>query len=287
MTAATPAVTPSLAGALVRVAFPAPLAAGRSADARQPGPSAANVALVTLDRPGQLNALNAALMGQLADALEALDADEACRCIVLTGSGERAFAAGADIRELVGQTSASLAAGGDFDAWDRVTAIRTPRIAAVRGFALGGGCELAMSCDLIVAGDDAQFGQPEIKIGVMPGAGGTQRLTRAIGKARAMDLVLTGRSIGAREAESVGLVSRVVPAEATLDAALELAAEIAALPPRAVAAAKAAIDRAFDLPLNEGLRYERQAFFSLFGSEDQAEGMAAFIEKRPPRWSGR
>jgi enoyl-CoA hydratase len=188
---------------------------------------------------------------------------------------------------LIDQTPESLAGSGDFDAWDRVAAIRTPRIAAVRGFALGGGCELAMSCDLIVAGDDAQFGQPEIRIGVIPGAGGTQRLTRAIGKARAMDLILTGRSIDAREAGSLGLVSRVVPAEATVDAALELAAEIAALPPLAVAAAKAAVDCAYELPLDDGLRQERQAFFDLFATEDQTEGMAAFIEKRPPRWSGR
>ena len=280
-------MTAAPTGTLIRVAFPAPLPAGRAPDAPRPGPSAAFVALVTLDRPAQLNALNATLMRELADVLERLDGDPECRCIVITGSGERAFAAGADIRELVGQTPESLAAGGDFEAWDRIAAVRTPRIAAVRGYALGGGCELAMSCDLIVAGDDAQFGQPEIRIGVMPGAGGTQRLTRAIGKARAMDLVLTGRSVGAREAESLGLVSRVVPAEVTVDAALELAAEIAAQPPLAVAAAKAAIDAAYELPLREGLRRERQAFFDLFASEDQSEGMAAFIEKRPPRWSGR
>jgi enoyl-CoA hydratase len=242
---------------------------------------------VTLDRPAQLNALNGELMAQLADALEMLDADPACRCVVITGSGDRAFAAGADIRELLPQTPASLEAGGAFDAWDRVWAIHTPRIAAVRGFALGGGCELALSCDLIVAGDDAQFGQPEIRIGVMPGAGGTQRLPRAIGKARAMDLILTGRSIGAREAERIGLVSRVVPAEATLDAALELAAEIAGQAPLAVAAAKAAIDRAFELPLGAGLALERRAFFDLFGTDDQTEGMMAFVEKRPPTWSGR
>ena len=272
---------------LVRVAFPAPPPAVSTPDARTSGPSAAHVALVTLDRPDRLNALNAALMAQLADVLETLDADPSCHCIVLTGAGERAFAAGADIRELKDQTPESLAASGDFDAWDRVAAIRTPRVAAVRGFALGGGCELAMSCDIIVAGDDAQFGQPEIRIGVIPGAGGTQRLARAIGKARAMDLVLTGRSIDAREAESIGLVSRVVPAEETLDAALELATEIAALPPIAVAAAKAAVDRAFELPLSEGLRHERQSFFDLFATADQTEGMAAFIEKRPPHWSGR
>jgi enoyl-CoA hydratase len=274
-------------GRLIRVEFPAPLPAGRTAEASRPGPSAAHVALVTLDRPAQLNALNGELMAQLAVALEELDADPACRCIVITGSGDRAFAAGADIREPLPQTPASLEASGAFAAWDRVWAIATPRIAAVRGFALGGGCELALSCDIIVAGDDAQFGQPEIRIGVMPGAGGTQRLTRAIGKARAMDLVLTGRTIGAREAERLGLVSRVVPAEATLDASLELAAEIAGQAPLAVAAAKAAIDKAFELPLDAGLAFERRAFFDLFGTEDQTEGMTAFVEKRPPTWSGR
>jgi enoyl-CoA hydratase len=166
---------------LIRVAFPAPLPAGRSAGAEIPGPSAAHVALVTLDRSAQLNALSFAMLRQLAAALEALDSEPACRCIVLTGAGERAFAAGADINELAGQTPASLAAGDDFAAWERIGRIRTPIIAAVRGHALGGGCELAMACDMIVAGDDAQFGQPEIKIGVMPGAGGSQRLTRALG----------------------------------------------------------------------------------------------------------
>jgi hypothetical protein len=197
---------------LIRVAFPAPLPAGRSAGAEIPGPSAANVALVTLDRPAQLNALSFAMLRQLAAALEALDSEDACRCIVLTGAGERAFAAGADINELAGQTPASLAAGDDFAAWERIGRIRTPIIAAVRGHALGGGCELAMACDMIVAGDDAQFGQPEIKIGVMPGAGGTQRLTRALGKAKAMELILTGRSMTAAEADAMGLVTAVVPA---------------------------------------------------------------------------
>jgi enoyl-CoA hydratase len=285
--ATRPAADASTDARLVRVAFPAPLPAGRAPGAEIPGPAAEHVALVTLDRPAQLNALSFALLRQLAAALETLDADPACRCIVLTGAGDRAFAAGADILELAGQTPASLATGDEFAAWDRIWRIRTPIIAAVRGHALGGGCELAMACDMIVAGDDAQFGQPEIRIGVMPGAGGTQRLTRAIGKARAMELILTGRPIGAREADAMGLVTSVVPAEATVDAALELAARIAAMPPLAVRAAKESIRQAFELSLAAGLELERQNFFTLFGSEDQREGMAAFTEKRPPTWSGR
>jgi enoyl-CoA hydratase len=294
VTDARPTATPPKAsskappdGRLVRVAFPAPLPAGRAPGAEIPGPTAQHVALVTLDRPAQLNALSFALLRQLAAALEALDVDPACRCIVLTGAGERAFAAGADINELAGQTPASLAAGDEFAAWDRIGQIRTPIIAAVRGHALGGGCELAMACDMIVAGDDAQFGQPEIRIGVMPGAGGTQRLTRAIGKAKAMELILTGRPIGAREADAMGLVTTVVPAEATLDVALELAARIAAMPPLAIRAAKESVKRAFEMPLGAGLDVERRNFFMLFDSEDQREGMAAFAEKRPPTWSGR
>ena len=238
------------------------------------------------NRPKALNALSFDLLDQLATALETLDADPACRAIVLTGAGDRAFAAGADVRELAPQTAASLDAGGGFAAWDRLAAIGLPMIAAVRGFALGGGCELAMTCDMIVAAEDATFGQPEILLGVMPGAGGTQRLTRAIGKARAMELVLTGRSMSATEAEARGLVTRVVPAEATLEAALELAATIATMPPRAVRAAKAAILDATEGGLSEGLAHERVAFFGLFDTDDQAEGMAAFTQKRPPVWSG-
>lgn len=258
---------------LVRVAFPAPA---------QPG-----VALVTLDRPAVLNALNFDLVDQLADALEALDRDPACRAIVITGAGDRAFAAGADIRELAPQTSRALTEAGRFGAWDRVAAVGLPLIAAVRGFALGGGCELAMACDMIVAAEDATFGQPEIRLGVIPGAGGTQRLTRAIGKARAMDLILTGGSLTADEAYARGLVSRVVPAEATVDAALELAGRIATMAPLAVRAAKAAILDAAEMSLADGLARERRAFFDLFDTEDQAEGMAAFDQKRPPTWLGR
>jgi enoyl-CoA hydratase len=262
---------------LVRLDFPAPTAAG----------SAVSVALVTLDRPEVLNALSFDLLDELAAVLDRLDADPDCRAIVLTGSGSRAFAAGADIRELARQTSVSLLVEDRFAVWDRIGAIRTPLIAAVRGFALGGGCELAMSCDIIVAAEDASFGQPEINLGVMPGAGGTQRMTRAIGKARAMDLILTGRTISAVEAERMGLVSRVVPSDQTLDAALELASRIAGQAPVAVLAAKEAINQADELPLSSGLQHERRAFYLLFASEDQGEGMAAFVEKRPPQWKGR
>jgi enoyl-CoA hydratase len=245
------------------------------------------VALVRIDRPEVRNALNFALLAELADALEALDADERVRAVVLAGTGEAAFAAGADITELAEQTPDRLAAEGHFDAWERIAAVGVPVIAAVRGYALGGGCELAMSCDLIVAGDDARFGQPEIRIGVMPGAGGTQRLTRAVGQARAMELILTGRLFDADEAFSAGLVSRVVPAAETLTAALDLATTIAGMPPLAVRAAKAAVRSAAELPLAEGLRRERSAFFDLFATADQREGMAAFMAKRAPTWTGR
>ncbi|HEY8801122.1 MAG TPA: enoyl-CoA hydratase-related protein [Candidatus Limnocylindrales bacterium] len=264
-------------GTFVRLDFPASTATEL----------VAGVALVTLDRPDVLNALSLDMLDELAAILDRLDADPACRAIVLTGSGTRAFAAGADIRELARQTTVSLLAENRFAVWDRIGAVRTPVIAAVRGFALGGGCELAMSCDIIVAAEDATFGQPEINLGVMPGAGGTQRLTRAIGKARAMDLVLTGRPIGAVEAERMGLVSRVVAPDRTLDEAIELAKRIAAQAPVAVLAAKEAIKQADELPLSAGLQHERRAFFLLFASDDQGEGMAAFVEKRPPQWKGR
>jgi enoyl-CoA hydratase len=278
LTQTAPTETPQPADRrFVSVAFPAPAADGLLA----------GVALVTIERPDVLNALNFDLLDDLADALAGLDADPRCRAIVLTGSGTRAFAAGADIRELATQTPIGLLVEDRFAVWERIAATRTPVIAAVRGFALGGGCELALSCDLIVAGDDAQFGQPEINLGVMPGAGGTQRLTRAIGRARAMDLVLTGRTIPAGEAGAMGLVSRVVPAERTLDAALELAATIASKAPVAVLAAKEAVRLAEELPLSAGLRHERRAFFALFATDDQGEGMAAFVEKRRPEWKGR
>ena len=262
---------------LVTVAFPASGPAG----------PIDGVALITLERPEVLNALNFELLDELAEVLAALDRDPDCRAIVLTGSGTRAFAAGADIRELAVQTPVTLLVDDRFAVWERIAATRKPVIAAVRGFALGGGCELAMSCDRIVAGDDAQFGQPEINLGVMPGAGGTQRLTRAIGRARALDLILTGRAITADEAASMGLVSRVVPADETLAAALDLARTIASKAPVAVLAAKEAVRLAEELPLEAGLRHERRAFFGLFATDDQTEGMAAFVEKRPPEWKGR
>jgi enoyl-CoA hydratase len=245
------------------------------------------VALLTIDRPEVRNALDFALLAELAGILEGLDGDGATRAVVLTGSGEKAFAAGADIVELADQTPERLRAEGHFDAWERIAAVGLPVIAAVRGYALGGGCELAMSCDLLVAGDDATFGQPEIRIGVMPGAGGTQRLTRAIGRARAMDMILTGRTMDAAEAHAAGLVTMVVPAVETVEAALDLAGRIAAMPPLAVRAAKRAVRAAEELPLSAGLAAERAAFFDLFATEDQREGMRAFMDKRSPVWTGR
>jgi enoyl-CoA hydratase len=245
------------------------------------------VALVTLDRPAARNALNFALLAELAETLEALDRDGRTRVVVVTGAGGKAFAAGADITELADQTPERLDAEGNFDAWDRLAAVELPLIAAVRGFALGGGCELAMTCDLIVAGDDAQFGQPEIRLGVMPGAGGTQRLTRAIGPYRAMELVLTGRTLTAQEAHSAGLVTTLAPAAQAIPAALDLADRIAAMPPLAVRAAKRSVRAAAELPLSAGLRAERRAFFDLFATDDQREGMRAFMDKRSPVWTGR
>jgi enoyl-CoA hydratase len=292
-------------GALIRVEFPAlrsgsptgaapgesrageALASEELAGEELAGEELAGVALVTLDRPALHNALNDALLAQLGEALRGLDADDACRCIVLTGAGDRAFAAGADVREMIDETPASLVARDRFARWDDVAATRKPLIAAVRGYALGGGLELALICDMIVAGDDARFGQPEISLGVMPGAGGTQRLTRAIGKARAMELILTGRQIDAAEAAAIGLVTRVVPADRTLDAALELAARVAAMPPLAVLAATASVRAADEMPLGAGVALERRRFHLLFGTEDQREGMTAFLEKRAPTWRGR
>jgi enoyl-CoA hydratase len=275
---AAPAQAPSNRGGThVTVTFPASGRAG----------SVEGVALVTIHRQEALNALSFDLLDELAGALEELDRDESCRAIVLTGAGTRAFAAGADIKELSIQTPVTLTVDNRFAVWDRIWAVRTPTIAAVRGVALGGGCELAMGCDMIVAADDAQFGQPEIKLGAMPGAGGTQRLTRAIGKARAMELILTGRNLPAREAEAAGLLTSVVPPEETLDTAVDLAARIAALSPIAVQQAKQAILRADELPLSAGLDFERRAFFLLFATDDQSEGMQAFTEKRPATWTGR
>ena len=245
------------------------------------------VALVTIDRPEVRNALDSATMAELVSALERLDADDSCRCIVVTGAGQQAFAAGADIGEMVDLTPERVRSSGMFERWDRVAALGTPTIAAVRGYALGGGCELAMACDIIVAGDDARFGQPEVRLGIIPGVGGTQRLARAVGRARATELILTGRQMDAAEALACGLVTRVVPAAETVMVALELAALIAANAPLAVRAAKALVGAAMELPLSEGVARERAAFAELFGTEDQREGMRAFLEKRAPAWRGR
>ena len=245
------------------------------------------VVLVTLDRPEVLNALDYRTLGELADALEALDADESVRCVVITGAGDRAFAAGADIKEMAEATPVTMSVANNFARWERIKRVGVPLIAAVRGYALGGGCELAMTCDMVVAADDAQFGQPEIKIGIMPGAGGTQRMTRALGKAKAMELILTGKNLSAREAFERGLVSQIVAREETLPAALALAAEVAAMPRLAVRAAKESVNRAYELSLEAGLEFERRNFFLLFASDDQKEGMAAFIDKRKPTWKGR
>jgi len=218
--------------------------------------------------------------------LEGLDANRDVRCIVLTGN-ERAFAAGADIAEMADASAVEMMRRNQFERWERIRKVRTPIIAAVSGFALGGGCELAMICDMIVASESARFGQPEILIGVIPGAGGTQRLTRAVGKALAMEIVLTGRQITAREAHAAGLINRVVPNELCLESAMQLAKEVAARPPIAVMLGKDAVLKAFDTTLEAGLDAERKNFFLLFGTEDRREGMQAFLEKRPPQWKGK
>lgn len=244
------------------------------------------VVVVTLNRPKVLNALNRETMDELVAALEAADRDEAVRCLVLTGN-DRAFAAGADIAEFAGATPVAMLGGYRFQQWERIRRVSKPIVAAVRGFALGGGCELAMLCDMIVAGEGARFGQPEINIGLMPGAGGTQRLTRAVGKARAMEIVLTGRHVSATEAYAMGLVTRVVPDEVVLDEARRLAHVIASKPPVAVRLAKEAILKAFDTTLEVGLDHERRLFYLLFATEDKTEGVRAFLEKRPPSFQGR
>ena len=244
------------------------------------------VGVVLLNRPRQLNALAGELMDALVAALEELDSDAAIRAIVLGGS-ERAFAAGADVNELAAATPVSLYESRRIDRWDAIRALRTPVVAAVSGFCLGGGCELAMLCDLIVASETARFGQPEINLGVMPGAGGTQRLTRAVGKAVAMDMILTGRTLSAREALSFGLVARVVAKEAWLDEAKRVAAEIAAKGPVAVRLAKEAVDEAFESPLSSGVALERRSFFLARASDDATEGLNAFLEKRAPDFKGR
>ncbi|MEP6811859.1 MAG: enoyl-CoA hydratase [Actinomycetota bacterium] len=244
------------------------------------------VALVTIDRPEALNALSLQVMRELTEARAALDRDPDTGCIVITGS-ERAFAAGADIKEMQSQTYVEMYLADWFGGWDALARVRTPLVAAVAGFALGGGCELAMICDVLIAADTARFGQPEIKLGVMPGMGGSQRLTRAIGKAKAMDMCLTGRTMDADEAERSGLVSRVVPADRLLEEALETAATIASMSLPSAMMTKEAINRASEVTLAEGIRFERRVFHALFATDDQKEGMAAFVEKRPAAFEGR
>ena len=247
---------------------------------------ARRVALVRLNRPQQLNALNSEVMDRLCETLEELDRDDGVRCIVVTGS-ERAFAAGADIGEMADATPVEMLLANRIGQWDRIRRVTKPVIAAVAGWCLGGGNELAMTLDLIVAGQSARFGQPEIKIGVIPGAGGTQRLVRAVGKSRAMEAILTGEPMTAREALERGLVARVVPDEVLVEDALELAAEIAKRSPLALRLAKEAVNAAFEMSLTDALAHERRLFYLLFASDDQKEGMAAFLEKREPDFKGR
>jgi enoyl-CoA hydratase len=244
------------------------------------------VGLITLNRPQALNALNSQLLNEVNQALDAFEADPEIGCIVVTGS-EKAFAAGADIKEMASLTYPQIYLDNQFSGWEKVAGRRKPMIAAVAGFALGGGCELAMMCDFIIAADNAKFGQPEINLGVMPGAGGTQRLTKAIGKAKAMDLCLTGRMMDAAEAERAGLVSRIVPLAELLPEALKAAAAIAAKSLPIAMMTKETLNRAFETTLAEGLRFERRLFSAMFGLADQKEGMQAFVEKRKPAFKNR
>ena len=244
------------------------------------------VGLIRLHRPEALNALNSEIMEEVVQALQQMDSDDALRCIVLAGD-DRAFAAGADIKEMAEASHIEMLQRNNIARWDKLRKISKPIIAAVSGFALGGGCELAMGCDIIVASETAQFGQPEIKLGVIPGAGGTQRLTLALGKAKAMEMVLTGRMLGAQEALERGLVARVASKGTWLEEALALANEIAKMSPLALRMAKEMVLKAFETPLGEGLEYERRSFYMLFGSHDQVEGMKAFVEKRPANWTGK
>lgn len=244
------------------------------------------VAVVTLNRPEVLNALSDELMAELVETLETLDRDEAVRCVVVAGS-ERAFAAGADIGEMADATAIDMYEGRRIESWAAIRNVRTPIVAAVSGYCLGGGCELAMACDLIVASETARFGQPETGLGIIPGAGGTQRLTRAVGKAKAMDVILSGRFLDAVEAERAGLVARVVAREAWLEEAKAVARAIAAKGPVAQRLAKEAVNRSFDTPLDAGLDYERRLLYLAFASEDAREGLTAFTEKREPDFRGR
>ena len=244
------------------------------------------VGIIRLNRPRALNALNRTLVTELSQAIDAFEADDKIGCLLITG-GEKVFAAGADIKEMADKTFIEAYLGNFAGDWDRAAKARKPIIAAVAGFALGGGCELAMQCDLIIAADSAKFGQPEIKLGVIPGIGGTQRLTRAVGKAKAMDLILTGRMMDAAEAEKSGLVARVVPAANLMEEAMKVADTIATMSLPSVLAAKEAVNRAFEGWLSEGVLFERRVFHSLFATDDQKEGMKAFIEKRKPQWKNR
>jgi enoyl-CoA hydratase len=242
------------------------------------------VGAIRLNRPEALNALNGALMNELLGTAEALDADADVGSILITGS-DKAFAAGADIKEMVDRSYIDISRTDYTAEYERLARVRKPVIAAVAGFALGGGCELAMMCDFIIAADNAKFGQPEIKLGIIPGIGGTQRLTRAVGKAKAMDLILTGRMMDAAEAERSGLVARVVPAASLMEEAMKVAETIAALSQPSLLAAKEAVNRSFETPLSEGVRFERRVFHALFATKDRKEGMTAFVEKRPPRFT--
>ena len=244
-----------------------------------------HIALIQLNRPKELNALNLQLMLELKDALQNLDKNDEVRCIIITGN-QQAFAAGADIKQMESRTPVDLIKIDQFETWDQIRKTSKPIIAAVCGFALGGGCELAMTCDMIVAGESAKFGQPEIKIGIMPGAGGTQRLTRAVGKALAMEMVLKGKFISAEEAQKAGLINRVVPDEVYLDEAIKLATEVATMSPIALRLAKESVLKSFETGLQEGLYFERKNFYLTFSSEDQKEGMNAFVEKRRANFSG-
>ncbi len=243
------------------------------------------VGLIRLNRPEALNALNGVLLHELMDVLESFDADDDIGAMVITGS-EKAFAAGADIKQMSDASAVEMLKGDFIPAFDRIRNIKKPVLAAVSGWALGGGCELAMACDMIIASEKAKFGQPEINLGVIPGAGGTQRLTLAVGKSIAMEMVLNNRMLSAAEALKYGLVNRVVPVDAYLDETLQLAAEISVRAPLAVQFGKAAVNKAFELSLSEGLTAERGAFYTLFATDDQKEGMAAFIDKRKPNWKG-
>lgn len=244
------------------------------------------VGIIRLNRPKQRNALNGQVMGLVVAAAEAFDADANIGAIIITGD-DAAFAAGADIAEMAGATTVDMMTNGRIELWDRLKKVKKPIIAAVSGFCLGGGCELAMSCDMIVASETAQFGQPEINIGVIPGAGGTQRMTRAVGKALAMEIVLNNRWLSAKEAQHYGLVNKVLPVESYFAAALELASQIAARAPLAVRFGKEMVNQAAETFLGDGLAEERRAFYLLFGTEDQKEGMRAFVEKRKPAWKGK